>query len=187
MKTVVAAGCAMLIAAGAFAQNYGTAVRRAKEVTTQTEKASQGRETVVAPPGLPMNQPVAPDPKLALTLTNIANLRMDFVRMDANTPPKPALTNDLAAAAMGNKPSGETIARFARDLQAAIAGNDKLVAQHQKLAQDVHALFNRGGLTGVQAITVSNDVQRILRIAGAPPEAIAALDKDIEIVSDETK
>ena len=193
MKTAAIALCVLVTVSAAVGQNYNAAINRAHRAVDQTQQASQGNQPGIAPqapaPSQPSpNPPPPPDPALQATLQNIASLRADFDGLKTNVPPAPAFTNHLAAAAMGEKKaSADTVARFAGDLRAALGDNDRLAAQHQKLAQDIHALFNRASLSNVQAMTVSNDVQRILRAGEVPLETILSVDDDIQKVADETK
>jgi len=68
-----------------------------------------------------------------------------------------------------------------------MAGNEKLNAQHQKLAQDIHAIFNSAFLSSEQRQTIEDDVHGILQNGGVPADEIAAVDDDIKAVADETK
>ena len=185
MKTFIVLFCALSMSEAAFAQiNYNSAIKQAHNAVNQTESASQGSTRPIQPPpqnSLPM------DPALAATLQNIASLRVDLDAMSANFTPK-SLTNDLVAAASGiKKPTEASVAKLTGDLQAAIAGNEKMRTQHQKLAQNIHAIFNSAHLSPAQQQTVENDVQKILSDGGVSPEKISAVTDDMKAVANETK
>lgn len=194
MKKFIALTCALFMATAVFAQvNYGAAIRQAHTAVNQTESASQGSTQPMQPqPQQPASVPPAQgsqpmDPVLAATLHNIANLSADFDQLTANTPPAPAFTNDLATAANEAKASPTTVAKLAGDLQTILGGNEKLRPQHQKLAQNIHAVFNSSHLSATQQQAMATEVQKILLDAGVPAEQAAALDADIKAVEDETK
>jgi ABC-type transporter Mla subunit MlaD len=148
MKTLIALFCALSMSA--LAQiNYNAAIGQAHKAVNETEAASQGSTRPMQPTQPQPQKPVATDPALAATLQNIASLRGDFDAMNANFAPQ-FFTNDLASAAAGTKASTSSVAKLAGDLQAAVGGNEKLFPQHEKLAQDIHAIFNSSHLDPTQ-------------------------------------
>ena len=66
--------------------------------------------------------------------------------MSSQTNRQPMI-NDLTEAAQGTKPSPASVSTLADDLAPVVAGNKQLHAQHQKLAQNVHAIFNSSHLS----------------------------------------
>ena len=68
----------------------------------------------------------------------------DFEVNPTNTLP---LIKDLTEAAQGTKPSAASVARLAQDSRDRPRREQKLHAQHQKLAQNVHAMFNSSHLS----------------------------------------
>lgn len=185
MKTLIVFLCAL--STSALAQiNYNSAIQRAHNAVNQTEAASQGHQAPMMPQQPTAQPPVATDPVLAATMQNIASLRGDFDAMSGNFTPK-TFTNDLAAAAMAKKPSGDSVDKIARDLQNAIGGNDQLMAQHQKLAQDIHAVFNSSHLAPAQQKMLENDVQKILQGGGVASDKISAVTDDMKALANETK
>ncbi len=166
MKTFTALFCLLFVANGVLADVYSAAIRQAKNVTanagnTRQDNPPSPSQPSPAPPA--QNNPT-PDPVLEATLQNIAGLRADFDaiggRADTNSAAaqKPSLMGHLTAAASGAKPSAASISKLAADLMTALAGNEKLRPQHQKLAQDVHAIFNSSHLSPAQQQNIFTDV-----------------------------
>ena len=69
----------------------------------------------------------------------------------------------------------------------ALAGNEKLRPQHQKLAQDVHAIFNSSHLSAAQQQKIFTDVQTLLQNGGVPPDVAATIVNDVKAIATETK
>jgi hypothetical protein len=188
MKTLVALFCLLFVANGVLADVYSAAIQRAKNVATNASNPQQDN-----PPPPTQPQPAPPDPVLEATLQNIAGLRADFDaigdRADTNSASaqKPSLMGHLTAAASGAKPAEASISKLAADLMTALAGNDKLRPQHQKLAQYVHAIFNSSHLTPAQQENIFADVQTVLQNGGVPPDDAATIVNDIKTIATETK
>ena len=187
MKTFIALFFILCVPCVTFAQvNYSIAVQQARRAGDQSAAASQGNAPHPAQ-SAPAQNPSPMDPVLAATLQNIANLRSDFDDLKTNVAPGRSFTNDLAAAAKETKASAASVLKLADDLQTAIAGNDKLRPKHQKLAQDIHAIFNAAHLSPEQEQMVHDDVQKILQDGGASDDATANLLDDIKEIAKETK
>ena len=69
----------------------------------------------------------------------------------------------------------------------AMAGNEKLRPQHQKLAQDVHAIFNSSHLSPAQQQKIFADVQTLLQNGGVSPDDATNVVNDIKTIATETK
>ncbi len=69
----------------------------------------------------------------------------------------------------------------------AMAGNEKLRPQHQKLAQDVHAIFNSSHLSPAQQHKIIADVQTLLQNGEVPPDDVTNVVNDIKAIATETK
>ena len=69
----------------------------------------------------------------------------------------------------------------------AMAGNEKLRPQHQKLAQDVHAIFNSSHLSPAQQQKIIADVQTLLQNGGVPPDNATNIVNDIKTIATETQ
>ena len=68
-----------------------------------------------------------------------------------------------------------------------MAGNKELRPQHQKLAQDIHAVFNSSHLSAAQQQKVFTDVQTLLQSGGVPPDVVTSIINDIKAIASETK
>jgi sulfur relay (sulfurtransferase) DsrC/TusE family protein len=79
------------------------------------------------------------------------------------------------------------VTKVAQNLAAAVAGNQKLHAQHQKLAQYVHAMFNSSHLSPAQQQMVLDAVQKILSDGGVSTDDSAKVISDLETIATETK
>ncbi len=180
MKTSFVLFCALFVAGFAFADVYSIAKQQARNVAN-AESAKQGGYSPPSSSPPPNNPP--PNPALQATLQNIAALRADFENLEASPTNPPPLNNDLATAAQGAKPSAATIARLAGDLTTAIAGNQKLHAQQQKLAQYVHAIFNSSHLSAAQQEMICDSVQKILSDGGVPDYDAANVVKDLKKIA----
>jgi hypothetical protein len=183
MKTLLAFSCALLVAGSASAQG---AFNIAKQQAKGAAGAASGGQPS-APPATPAPPSPQPNPALEATLQNIVNLRFDFEKFDSNPTNTLPLIKDLTAAAQGAQAKPASIAALAGHLAAAIAGNKKLVAQEQKLAQNVHAIFNTAHLSAAQQQTVFDSVQKILSGGGVPSDDVANVINDLKTIAAETK
>ncbi|MGH7950685.1 MAG: hypothetical protein ACREFE_02025 [Limisphaerales bacterium] len=175
MKTFVAIFCALfavnqLITGGLLAQS--------------TAQGDQTQSSGSSAPNNSSSQPVPGSP-LDVTKQNIANLRADFEALKTSPTNMQPLINDLTVAAEGTKPQQASISKLAADLTTAIGGNAKL--QTQKLAQDVHAIFNSSHLSSEQQEMVFEDVQNLLTNSGTLPADAKTVVNDIKTIATETK
>jgi hypothetical protein len=195
MKTFTALFCLLFVANGVLADVYSSAIRQAKNVTANASNTRQDNppSPTQPPPAPPAQNNPPPDPVLEATLQNIAGLRADFDASVTGPTPirpaqKPSLMSNLTAAASGAKPSAASISKLAADdLITALAGNEKLRPQHQKLAQDVHAIFNSSHLSPAQQQKIFADVQTLLQNGGVPPDDATNVVNDIKTIATETK
>ena len=194
MKAFIGLSCAVGVAGSLLAGPNEAAMRQARDVSAKVTSAEQGNPPATAParPAPPQANP-QPDPVLAATLRNIANLRADFSALgnltgtnSADTQ-KQLLLNDLATAAQGPKPSPASISRLADDLVSATAGKVKAEAAQQKLAQDIHAIFNSSHLSPAQQQTIFDSARKTLQSGGAAPEAATNVVDDIKTIAQETR
>jgi uncharacterized phage infection (PIP) family protein YhgE len=188
MKTFIPLALALTATLSLPAQNYYGAIDLAHRAVNKTEAASNQNPDAQPGQSAPRSQAPQPmDPRLQATLESIASLRADLSQLETNAAPAAGLTNDLAAAATGTKPSADTIARLAGDLQSAVAGKSALRAANQKFAQYLHAVANGGHLTAAQFQTVSDAVETILDNGGASYEATSAVLDDLKHLDRETQ
>lgn len=180
MKTFIAFVCALLVAGYATAQG-------AYNIAKQQAKGAAGQPAPAPPAAPPPPASPQPNPALEATLRNIASLRADFEKFDSNPTNKQPLINDLTAAAQGTKAKPASVASLAGHLATVFAGNKKLRAQHQKLAQNIHALFNSAHLSASQQQTMFDGVQKILSDGGVSPEDTAKVIGDLKTIATETK
>ncbi len=159
------------------------AKQQAKNVANN-QSPQQGGNQPVAPQ---YAQPAPPDPALQATLRNIANLRADLDNLDSNPTNTVPLRKDLVIAAQGTKPSPASVEKLSKTLAAAVAGNAKLRAQHQKLAQYAHALSNGAHLTATQQQVILDNVKKILSDGGVPAEDVTTVIGDFKTIATETK
>ena len=184
MKLSLAFGCALFLAGSVSAQGvYNMAKQQAKNAANGASPQQGATPPATPPPQF--NAP--PDPVLQATLRNINNLRVDFVNLDSNQTNSLPLTKDLTEAAQGTKPSPTDVAKLAHDLASAVAGNQKLHAQHQKLAQYVHALFNDSHLSPAQQQMVLDAIKKILSDGGVAADDVANVLGDLKAIATETK
>ena len=129
------------------AQNDAEQQRIAKEANGGAPAAAAGPAPA---PAAPMN------PGLAATLKNMwPACRADFasavVATTTRTRPKSFALEQPHAGGAGNEGLPPSVKKLADDLTAAVTDKKKLAwPQQQKLAQDVHALFNSAHLTAAQ-------------------------------------
>jgi len=193
MKTFVAFACVWCMAIGALTGPNEAALRQARDVSARVTRADQGNPPATAPaPAVPPQTVPQPSPALAATLQNIANLRADFAALGNLTgtnaaTQKQLLMNDLATAAQGPKPAPGSVSRLADDLVAATAGKAKTDAAQQKLAQDIHAIFNSSQLSPSQKQMIFDSAQKTLQSSGAAAEAATNVVNDIKQIATETK
>ena len=136
--------------------------------------------------------PAAPgDPIREATLKNIADLQADFTALNNFTgekidaTEKAALLNDLSAAALGKKPASASVQKLAAHLISATSGKKNPASQ--KLARNLHALFNGSHLTAAQSTTLLDDVKKNLTTAGASAEDAGNVFEDLKGIVEETK
>ena len=195
MKPFTALFCLLFVANGVLADVYSSAIQRAKNVTANASNTRQDNPpaSTQPSPALPAQNNPPPDPVLEATRQNTAALRADFDalgdRADTNSAAaqKPSLMSNLTAAASGRKPSAASISKLADDLITTVAGNEKLRPQHQKLAQEVHAIFNSSHLSPAQQEKIFANVQTLLQNGGVPPDDAANVVNDIKTIATETK
>jgi flagellar motor protein MotB len=190
MKAFIAFFCALLVTDSALAQGvYNMAKQQAKNAAASENKNQQAIDSSGQPapaPPPPGNSNPQPDPALQATLRNIANLRADFENFAAGQTNRQPLINDLTEAAQGAKASPASVSKLAGHL-AAVAGNKKLQAQRQKLAQSVHAIFNSSHLSAVQKQMVCDGVQKNLLEGGTSSDDVANVINDLKTIAAETK
>lgn len=194
MKPFLILACAMVAANSLPADPYSAAIQQAKRVANQ-ETAANRQLMNNPPPATPAQAAPAqpPDPELQATLENIQHLQSDFdtfarlTNAAAITTEIQGLTNDLATAALGTKPSQPSLAKLGDDLAAVLVGNQKLRPQHPKLAQMSHAVFNGAHLTPAQQQMIFTEVQKILTGGGVPPDDAKNVVNDFKTIASETK
>jgi hypothetical protein len=194
MKPFLTLACAMFAANSLLADPYSAAIQQAKRVANQETDANRQLMNN-PPPATPTqaNPAQPPDPVLQATLENIQHLQGDFDTLSkltnaaAITTEKQGLTNDLATAALGTKPSQPSLAKLGDDLAAVIVGNEKLRPQHPKLAQMSHAIFNGAHLTPAQQQMIFTEVQKILTGGGVSPDDATNVVNDFRAIASETK
>ena len=194
MKSLIALACALFMANSILADPYSAAIQQAKRVSAQETAANQKLLENPPPAAPPQNNPNAPaNPALQAALQNIADLRNDFSAIGnpatgaSLTVQKQTLTNDLAIAAQGTKPTAASISKLADDLMTAISGKEKLRSPQPKLAQFTHAIFNSSHLTAAQQKMIFDGVQKILTDGGASPDEATKVVDDIKTIASETK
>jgi len=193
MKTIVALGFALALAASVPADPYSAAIQQAKRVANQETEAN--RRLMDNPETSPA--PAAPsqtvNPALQATLQNIENLRNDFgaiAKLTNGTPltvERTALTNDLMTAAQGTKPTGQIVSRLADDLTTVLEGNEKLQSQHPRLAQFIHATFNGSQLAPAQQQMIFGETRKMLVNGGTVADSATQVVNDIKAIVNETK
>jgi hypothetical protein len=184
MKTFIAFFSALLVAGSAPAQGvYNMAKQQAKNAVASENRNQQAIDSSGQPAPTPPNDS---NPALEATLQNIGNLRADFENFAAGQTNTQPLINDLTAAAQGTKASPPDISKLAEHL-AAVAGNKNLQAQHQKLAQSVHAIFNSSHLSAAQQQMICDSVQKILQGSGASSDDVTNVINDLKTIASETK
>jgi len=184
----------LFMANSILADPYSAAIQQAKRVSAQETAANQKLLENPPPAAPPQNNPNAPaNPALQAALQNIADLRNDFSAIGnpatgaSLTVQKQTLTNDLAIAAQGTKPTAASISKLADDLMTAISGKEKLRSPQPKLAQFTHAIFNSSHLTAAQQKMIFDGVQKILTDGGASPDEATKVVDDIKTIASETK
>jgi hypothetical protein len=194
MRPFLAFMFAMFMANSVFADPYSAAIQQARRVANQETEANRRLMNNSPPATPPQNSPNQPaNPVLQATLQNIQNLQSDFATLArltnaaAVTVEKQGLTNDLATAAQGAKPSSQSLSKLADDLVTVIVGNTKLRAQHLKLAQYLHAIANSSHLSEAQRQMIFSETQHILVAGGTAPDDVANVVNDIKAISSETR
>lgn len=181
MKTIA---CVVIIASLPTVSMFGQtsqALKRARELNNQNN-VRQG-----VPPPTPPQRPAPPAVAKPTTPTPTATPQQAIARIQADLaalkPGKAAtveqkqqLIRDLSAAARGaNKPSLPTVTTFANGLIAALADKSLGAPEQARLAQNLEAVLNSGGMAQKQYDAVIDDVQAILQVGGAKrPQAMEA-------------
>ncbi len=150
MKPFLILACAVFAANSLPADPYSAAIQQAKRVANQ-ETAANRQLMNNPPPATPVQAAPAqpPDPELQATLLNIQHLQGDFdtfarlTNAAAITTEIQGLTNDLATAALGTKPSQPSLAKLGDDLAAVLVGNRKLRAAASQARANVPCRLQR--------------------------------------------
>jgi hypothetical protein len=186
MKTLIAFSCALLVAGSASAQGVYNMAKQMAKGAAGSENG--GGQPPAAPPATtPPPASPQPNPVLEATLQNIANLHYDFEKFDSNPTNTRPLIKDLAAAAHGTQAKPDSISQLAGHLATAIAGNKKLSAQEQRLAQNVHAIFNSSHLSDAQQQAMLDSAQKILSDGGVASDDVTNVINDLKTIAAETK
>jgi hypothetical protein len=185
MKLFIAFLCALLVEGSASAQQgaFNIAKQQAKNAAGSTSGGQPG----AAPPATSPPASPQPNPALQATLRSIANLRAEFEKFEASPTNQQPLINDLTAAAQSTKAKPASITALAGHLATALAGNVKLRPQKQKLAQNVHAIFNSSHLTAAQQQQMFDGVQKILTDGAVPPDDVTNVINGLKTIAAETK
>jgi hypothetical protein len=186
MKTAAAFIFALFVAASVSAQ------QGAFNITKQQAHGAAGTESgggqpVASSPSAPPPASPQTNPALEATLQNIVNLNYDFGKFDSNPTNTAPLIKDLTAAAQGAQAKPDSISKLATHLAVAIAGNKKLAAQEQRLAQNIHAIFNGAHLSDAQQQMICDRVQKILTDGGVPAGDVTNVINDLKTIAAETK
>jgi hypothetical protein len=162
---------------------------QARQRAVRLNEQNNVRQGVSAPAVPQTNLPpvTRPDPVLAATLQNIANLQRDLAGLQTDPARKQPLLNDLAAAALGTRPSNRALAKLAADLATALQGKHLSPDQLKKLAQNTRAICNSSHLSEKQRQTIFEEVQRILQDGGVPADDAAKVANDFKTIAAETQ
>jgi hypothetical protein len=188
VKTLVLSASVGLAAAAAFGQS-GVA-EQVKQRAKQLNEQNNIRQGLAAPaPPAQPHPPAAtpPDPVLAATLQNIANLQREFSSLQTNSATKQPLINDLIAAAQSTRPSNRSVSKLVDDLATGFRGKHFSREQLHKLAQNTRAVFNSSHLSKRQETLILDEVQRILQDGGASSDDAARIVNDFKLIAAETK
>jgi hypothetical protein len=193
MKILAALFLMVSLAAHAQLGAHNIAKERAKRANESNNAEQQRIANAAADPTHPnAAAPAAPgDPVREATLKNIADLQADFTAFSGATNAtvdathKAALLNDLSAAALGTKPASVSVKKLADHLIAATSGKKNPAAQ--RLARNVHALFNARHLTAAQQTLLLAEVKKNLTAAGAAAAEAENVFDDLKGIVEETK
>lgn len=184
MKFAVIFSSALLLGGPVFADVFFQAKQQAHHAADQPPA---NNPPGAAKPSAPQTPPM--DPALAATLQNIASLRDDLKAINDSAQPdaalKIALLNDLIKAAQGTKPASSAVQKLAGHLSTALAGKIKL--EREKLARELHALFNSAHLSETQQKSTTDDLKKILTDAGVSADDVNAIADDLQTISTATK
>lgn len=190
MKIIYSIFLLVSVAAQAQIGAYNIAKQQAQRASDANAAEQQRIAGATADPTRTSGSAPA-DPMLEATLKNVAALQGDFTALNifngaqVEASQKAALLNDLSTAALGKKPASNSIQKLAGHLVAASLGKKNPATQ--KLARDVHALFNASHLTVTQQASVLDDVKKNLTGAGAALEDIVTVQADLKGIAEETK
>jgi hypothetical protein len=193
MKTLAVFFLLASLTAHAQLGAYNIAKDQARRANDANNAEQQRIANATTDPSRPNSgAPAVPvDPVRAATLKNIADLEADFAAFNnststqADAAQKAALLNDLSAAALGKKPASASVQKLAAHLIAATTG--KKNAAQQKLARNVHALFNASHLTDAQQTTLLEEVKKNLTTAGAAAADAENVFDELKGIVEETK
>lgn len=179
--------CLLVLAADARADVYSSALQKAHNVAEQ----NNARQGITGQPSPPPPAPAPkPDPILAATLSNITNLQADLAMLETDPGRIQPLINDLNAAASGNRPSNQSVAKLAQDLASLLSGKALPADQLRKMAQALHAFFNSSHLSEAQQNALLSEMEKNLQGSGttaADDARLKSLDADLRAVIAATK
>lgn len=193
MKTLAAFFLMVALTASAQVGAFNIAKERAKRANESNNAEQQRIANATTDPSRPNTAaPAAPaDPVREATLKNIADLQTDFTAFSKATgtqvdaTQKAALLNDLSAAALGKKPASISVQKLAAHLITATSG--KKNSASQKLARNVHALFNSSHLNAAQQSALLDEVKKNLTAAGASADEAGNVFDALKGIVEETK
>lgn len=168
--------------------------QRAKELVNQNN-VRQGVPPPASPaprsavPATPGNA-AAPTPAV-LQAQNISKIKADLAALKPGSPVTPEqkqqFIKDLAIAARSTKPSLPTVTRFVDTLTAALGENNLGAPEQERLAQNLHSVFNSKPLPATQFDAIIADVQAILQVGGVKRPVAASIAGDLKAVGAEVR
>lgn len=168
--------------------------QRAKELVNQNNVRQSvpppappaPRSAVPATPG----NPAAATPAV-LQMQNISKIKADLAALKPGSPvtlaQKQQLIKDLAVAARSTKPSLPTVTKFVDTLAAALNENILGEPEQERLAQNLHSVFNSKPLPASQFDKIIADAQAILQVGGVKRSVAVSIASDLKAVGTEVR
>ena len=181
MKTrLILLGATLLLAANAIAGPETIIYQRAKELSNQNN-VRQG----VAPP---TQAPPAPGTPAAPTLTtSLVKFQTVLGALNMGTPAtavqKQQLTQNLALAAQGAKPSATLLTKLTEDLTAAFAEKPLSGSSRARLVQELDAVLNPAKYPNAKLDGIFKDIQAIFQDNGLSRSKAVTISEDVKAIS----
>jgi hypothetical protein len=183
MKNIIAAIIVSLFV-GKVAADPASIIKQKAKDTANQNNAQQGQPPQYPSAQRPGASPAQPAAPLTVEQQLFLAVQNDLAAPKAEDADK--LAADMMAMGLAISKSTATIQKLAKDLISALAGKSATAALRSRIVQGIRTVMNGGRQPDSKIDPYIADVSAILKVAGANPDAIAAVNADLKTLRAET-